>query len=284
MARIRTIKPEFPQSESMGRVSRDARLCFINLWTISDDVGRCRGNSRMLASLLFPYDDDAPKLITGWLQELEREGAVLRYEIDGNSYIQIAKWLNHQKIDKPSKSKLPEFDEASRKVAKPREVSATDLGPRTMDKDLRKNIGADAPCDVSRETIPSKPKRTPRDALCEILDADHAGAVIDHRRALRKPLTVRAAELLAQQLALARDGPNEAADRMIARGWQGYKPEWDTDHDNRNRSNFNGKPQFSGVVANLRDMLIQSPDDHAGGPDHLSDHEPPPTGRRIGVA
>jgi 5-methylcytosine-specific restriction endonuclease McrA len=26
MARIRTIKPEFPQSESMGRVSRDARF------------------------------------------------------------------------------------------------------------------------------------------------------------------------------------------------------------------------------------------------------------------
>ena len=59
MARIRTIKPEFPQSESMGRVSRDARLCFVMLWTIADDSGRLRGNSRMLASLLFPYDDDA---------------------------------------------------------------------------------------------------------------------------------------------------------------------------------------------------------------------------------
>lgn len=36
MARIRTIKPEFPQSETMGRVSRDARLLFIQLWTVAE--------------------------------------------------------------------------------------------------------------------------------------------------------------------------------------------------------------------------------------------------------
>jgi hypothetical protein len=77
MPRIRTIKPEFPQSQSTGRVSRDARLLFILLWTIADDVGRTRAASRMLASLLFPYDDDAPALIEGWLAELERELCIL---------------------------------------------------------------------------------------------------------------------------------------------------------------------------------------------------------------
>jgi hypothetical protein len=73
VARIRTIKPEFPQSESMGNVSRDARLLFVLLWTLCDDSGRTRAASRMLASLLYPYDDDAPGLIDGWLGELERE-------------------------------------------------------------------------------------------------------------------------------------------------------------------------------------------------------------------
>lgn len=106
MARIRTIKPEFPQSESMGRVSREARLCFILLWTIADDEGRLRGNSRMLASLLYPYDDDAPKLISKWLTELEQEGCVIVYEVEKNHYIQICNWLNHQKIDRPSTSKI----------------------------------------------------------------------------------------------------------------------------------------------------------------------------------
>ena len=106
MARIRTIKPEFPQSESMGRVSRDARLTFIQMWTLADDSGRLRGNSRMLASLLFPYDDDASSLIDGWLSELVKQNCIVRYLAEGSEYIQIVKWLNHQKIDKPSRHAL----------------------------------------------------------------------------------------------------------------------------------------------------------------------------------
>lgn len=116
MARIRTIKPDFPQSESMGKVSRESRLCFILLFTVADDSGRLRGNSRMLASLLFPYDDDANKLIDGWLSELVGQNCIVRYLAEGSEYIQIVKWLKHQKIDKPSASKIPAFDEHSRIV------------------------------------------------------------------------------------------------------------------------------------------------------------------------
>ena len=134
MARIRTIKPEFPHSESMGRVSRDARLLFVQLWTLCDDSGRTRGNSRMLASLLFPYDDDAPKLIDGWMEELEREACVVRYFAEDTNYLQICNWLNHQKIDKPSPSKIPPFDESSRTFAKPRELSSEDQGSRIKDQ------------------------------------------------------------------------------------------------------------------------------------------------------
>ena len=126
MARIRSIKPEFPHSESMGKVSREARLCFIMLWTIADDSGRLRGNSRMLASLLFPYDEDAGSLIDGWLDELEANECIVRYVVSKASYLQIHNWLNHQKIDKPTPSKLPEFVDGSRILANPRESSPLD--------------------------------------------------------------------------------------------------------------------------------------------------------------
>ncbi|WP_136420311.1 hypothetical protein [Herbaspirillum sp. ST 5-3] len=140
MARIRSIKPEFPQSESMGNVSRDARLTFLELWTIADDEGRLRGNSRMLASLLFPYDDDAPALIDGWLDELEREHCIVRYKNGGQSYIEICNWLIHQKIDKPSKSKIPSFSnsrEDSRNV-----VAGKDQG-KDQGVDQGKDQGGD---------------------------------------------------------------------------------------------------------------------------------------------
>jgi hypothetical protein len=133
MGRIRTIKPEFVQSESVGRLSREARLLFIQLWTICDDEGRARAASRMLASLLYPYDNDAPTLIDDWLQELESQDCIARYECDGNVYLQVRKWLIHQKIDRPSRSRIPPFDESSRKLARAREASTTDLGSRIMD-------------------------------------------------------------------------------------------------------------------------------------------------------
>lgn len=143
MPRIRSIKPEFPQSESMGRVSRDARLSFIMLWTLADDSGRLRGNSRMLASLLYPYDEDARGLIDAWLFELEKEGCIDRYVVEGDSYIEIRNWLTHQKIDKPSKSKIPAFVEASRTFSKPRERSSGDQGSGSEDLDQGSGSGSE---------------------------------------------------------------------------------------------------------------------------------------------
>ena len=68
-------------------------------------------------------------------------------------------------------------------------------------------------------------EKTPREELGEVLNAEHADAVLDHRQRIRKPLTAYAAKLLARQLA-EWPNPNEAADAMIANGWQGFKPEW----------------------------------------------------------
>lgn len=164
MARIRTIKPEFPESESMGRVSREARFLFIMLWLACDDEGKTRGHSRKLASTLYPYDEDAPKLIDGWLGELERENVVIRYQVDGATYLKVVAWAKHQKIDKPSKSRLPDpqgdgdkqpIREPSRTFSNPPEGHAKSpdtvaeasrdfdghsrlyLGPRTIDSEAK---------------------------------------------------------------------------------------------------------------------------------------------------
>ena len=159
MARIRSIKPEFPQSESMGNVSRESRLTFIMLWTLADDEGRLRGNSRMLASLLFPYDTDAGDLIDTWLGELEHEGCIVRYKNGKDSYMQLCNWLIHQKIDKPSKSKIAPFDASSRILANPREVSSEDQGSRIKDQgeEGNDNTVVVGPPEESSEPDPAKP-------------------------------------------------------------------------------------------------------------------------------
>lgn len=66
---------------------------------------------------------------------------------------------------------------------------------------------------------------TPREALEQVIDADRADAVLDHRKAKKAPLTLRAAQLLAREFAKC-PSPNDAADEMLIRGWQGFKAEW----------------------------------------------------------
>lgn len=139
MARIRTIKPEFPQSESMGRVSRDARLLFIQLWTLCDDEGRSRGDARLIKGLLYPYDEIKFSQIDGWLDELQAENCIIRYDVEGSRYLAVRNWLNHQKIDRPSRSKIPEPPETSRDLANIREPSCEDL--RTKDQGSRTKEG-----------------------------------------------------------------------------------------------------------------------------------------------
>lgn len=107
MPRIRTIKPEFPQSETVGRLTREARLLFLQLFTLVDDAGRARAAPRMLASLLYPYDDDAAERIEGWLGELARHGLVICYAKAGARFLAITHWREHQKIDRPTPSRLP---------------------------------------------------------------------------------------------------------------------------------------------------------------------------------
>lgn len=57
MARIRSIKPEFPQSESIGKLSRDARPLFVLLWTIA---ARSNGDVSDLSYIQFARLKTAP--------------------------------------------------------------------------------------------------------------------------------------------------------------------------------------------------------------------------------
>lgn len=64
------------------------------------------------------------------------------------------------------------------------------------------------------------------DELCAVLDMEHAEAVMEHRRVtIKKPLTKMAAKLLAKRFAEWPD-PNEAAEIMIEKAWQGFERAW----------------------------------------------------------
>jgi hypothetical protein len=91
----------------MSRIPRDARFLFVLLWTIADDEGRLLAEPSELADLLFAPDQDAPMFMAHWLDELERERCIERYQVEGKAYLRIVKWRDYQKIDHPTESLLP---------------------------------------------------------------------------------------------------------------------------------------------------------------------------------
>ena len=115
MGRIRSLKPEFPLSETMGRVTRPARLLFVLLWTQCDDEGRARAAPILLRGTLFPYDQDVTvNDVSEWLIELAREGAIRLYTVGSDRYLEVVNWRKHQRIDRPTPSKIPgPFDDVS---------------------------------------------------------------------------------------------------------------------------------------------------------------------------
>jgi hypothetical protein len=111
--RIRTIKPDFWHSEKIAKLSKDDRLLFIGLWNVADDAGVIEDKYQLIAAELFPFDLEADPRATyasvrGGLDALTDIRLLTRYEVDGKGYLFIPGWEEHQRIDRPSKSRLPQ--------------------------------------------------------------------------------------------------------------------------------------------------------------------------------
>lgn len=126
MPRIRTIKPDAFLSDTLSSVPREARWTFAGLWTYVDDEGRGRYDVRLIKAALYPLDDTVTlSVLSGDLDELERVGCICRYSVAGRKFLHVPGW-SHQKINRPSPSKLPACPE-------PHDDSMSDHGTLTED-------------------------------------------------------------------------------------------------------------------------------------------------------
>lgn len=110
--RIRTLKPEMWQDERIGSLSRDARLLLVGLITMADDEGRLRAMPSLICGHCFPYDQDAPRKVARWLEELTATGLLLAYEDGGVQYAAFRHWRRHQRVNRATPSVLPAPDDA----------------------------------------------------------------------------------------------------------------------------------------------------------------------------
>lgn len=114
--RIRSVKPEWLSDELLAAASDEARVLSIGLILMADDEGRGRGSLAAVVAEVWRFEaarDDgtrAPEVFARArraLSELSAIGWVVLYEDSGQKYFWIRNFTKHQKIDKPTKSKLP---------------------------------------------------------------------------------------------------------------------------------------------------------------------------------
>lgn len=134
----RILSGEIARSESLSRVSVEASFTFLLIVSVADDFGRFDGRPSILLSSLFPtrMDTVSMEVMNRWLRELEGEGLIRWYEVEGRRYIEIPRWEKYQRT-RAQRSKYPA------PLTKPESVSdmqADDSDPLSDDGESLSNV------------------------------------------------------------------------------------------------------------------------------------------------
>ena len=128
MARSRNIKPGFFSNEYLADLDPLARILFAGLWCLADREGRLEDRPKKIKAELLPYDDcDVEKLLDDLMNADEQ--FIIRYEAQGNRYIQITNFEKHQN---PHKREVPSVIPPAPKQDQSDVLPRTDQG-RTKD-------------------------------------------------------------------------------------------------------------------------------------------------------
>ena len=250
--RIRTIKPEFWDSDDVATLPLEDRLLFVGLWSYVDDDGVGRDEDHLIIASLFARDMyEHPRRtvarVSRGLAHLAEAGLIVRYEVGGRAYLAVTGWARHQKVDRPKASRYPGPDQADTRaatrdvpqdkavregsrqsredVARSRETPASGTGEQgnrgTGEQDVLENDDAN-PTPVDNSPSPAATaKAAPRDDVNRICNA-MADSVAE--RTGRRPRITRAWKDAARRM-LDLDKRTEA-DILAAIAWSADDDFW----------------------------------------------------------
>lgn len=110
--RIRAIKPEYWRSPDIMPLTPFQKLLYIGLWNFADDEGRGEYQPAAIAADLFLHEyslnpHGVLNDVSNAFQIYEKQGMVTLYKHNGRAYFTINNWQQHQRINRPTKSRLP---------------------------------------------------------------------------------------------------------------------------------------------------------------------------------
>lgn len=250
MARKRMIDPSIWINEDFGTLTNLAKLVYIGLISMADDEGRGKASPAYIKAVLFPYNDDLRIAdIIKTLSEISSTMSVIFYSCDENTYYTLTSWKTWQKIDKPSKSKIPNFNESTMERLSFDEYSTNTLRTLSLNRiEKNKNIKE------NKEKRNTKEKRTNEsnkkfgefeDIIKSNFTDDEViecvNEFIKMRNTIKKPLTKRGLELMIKKLYKLTtniDEQIEILNNSIMNNWQSVYPLKKNNEVKNNKGNF----------------------------------------------
>jgi hypothetical protein len=109
MARIRTVKPDFWEDETVAALSPMARLLFIGSWNLADDEGILRWTPDYINASLFMYDNLSAAKVRKLMDEVVATERVFEYSAGKarQTLGYVVNFRKHQRINRPQPSRLP---------------------------------------------------------------------------------------------------------------------------------------------------------------------------------
>jgi hypothetical protein len=164
MARKRMIDPGIWQSATFESLpNNDARVLLFWLITNPDDEGRLRCSLPVIRAGAFTFSPNITEAnIAEWLELLAQLDFLVLYDAEGSTFIQIQKWVEWQKIDRPTPSHHPACIEGSaitrRLISEPSTKARRRLVPNRMEWNGMEQNGIEG-----ERAIPAPPASAPLD-------------------------------------------------------------------------------------------------------------------------
>lgn len=212
--RIRTIKPEFWTDDAVTECSLNARLLLIGALNIADDQGSLERSAKQIKAKIFPNDNIDCEPLVG---ELITHGLLIEYEFDDKKYLHIKGFKKHQVINRPSKNRVPIYEDSLRTHGVVSDPSVTEVEVEVEGK------GGEGKGKNKRgQAAPSCPEDVPEQTWKDFIAL---------RKSKKAPLTETALSGLRRNATSAGWTLSEAIELCCMRGWAGFDPAWITPVD-----------------------------------------------------
>lgn len=151
--RIRTLKPELLEDAKTANLSDLEFRLFVSTILLVDDHGNARGDVAYIQGAALWASRHPRETVASALAELSRLGLLTFYDVRGQLFVAVTNWTKHQKVDKPSKPRMPLLTDHEASII---------AGDALLSRDPRETLA----------NVVARPSRDPRETLAPDRDLD----------------------------------------------------------------------------------------------------------------